>query len=156
MWLQSQEQNRQRAEKFFIYTRDSVREELHRLKLLTQDCGFSAELLRQVGPFGQAVQVPLQDVPAHLIVEGEAELGMNLKTGIKLLLNVSMHSCYGAIAAFLTCQRLQSSSFLNERFAATARRQISYFCVHMQLTFGSIWYRRCRLLPWSYSLSHGW
>lgn len=62
-----------------------MREELRHLQLLTQDCGFPVELLRQVGPFGQAVQVPLQDVPAHLVVEGKAELGMNLKTGIKLV-----------------------------------------------------------------------
>lgn len=36
------------------------------------------KLLFQVGTSGQAVQIPLQDVPAHLVVEGEAELGMNL------------------------------------------------------------------------------
>lgn len=43
------------------------------------------KLLRQVGPLGQTVQVPLQDVPAHLVVEGETELGMNLDSGTTLL-----------------------------------------------------------------------
>lgn len=43
--------------------------------------GLFTELLRQVGPFGQTVQVPFQDVPAHLIIEGETELGMNLERG---------------------------------------------------------------------------
>jgi hypothetical protein len=32
-----------------------------------------------MGALGQAVHVPLQDIPAHLIVERVAELGMNLK-----------------------------------------------------------------------------
>lgn len=49
---------------------------------LTQRCyGLFTELLRQVAPLGQTVQVPFQHVPAHLIVEGEAELGMNLESG---------------------------------------------------------------------------
>lgn len=39
---------------------------------------------RQVGALGQTVQVPLQDVPAHLIVEGEPELGVNLEPGTQL------------------------------------------------------------------------
>ena len=46
----------------------------HHHRLLT-------EVLGQVGPFGQAVQVPFQDVPAHLVVEGEPELGVNLQRG---------------------------------------------------------------------------
>lgn len=39
---------------------------------------------RQVGALGQTVQVPLQDVPAHLIVEGEPELGVNLEPGTEI------------------------------------------------------------------------
>lgn len=54
---------------------------MHHLKSLTHHYGLFSELLRQVGPFGQAAHVPLQDVPAHLVVEGETELGVNLTTG---------------------------------------------------------------------------
>lgn len=49
---------------------------------LTQRCrGLLTELLRQVAPFGQTVQVTFQHVPAHLIIEGETELGVNLERG---------------------------------------------------------------------------
>lgn len=40
---------------------------------------FFTDLLRKVGPFGKAMQVSLQDIPAYLIIEGETKLGMNLK-----------------------------------------------------------------------------
>lgn len=46
------------------------------------------KLLRQVGPSGETVQVLLQDVPAHLVVEGETELGMNLDRGTTLLYRI--------------------------------------------------------------------
>lgn len=63
-----------------------LKDQLHDVTSLTRRCRLSAELLSQVGAFGQAVQVPLQDVPAHLVVEGETELGMNLKMSNKCAL----------------------------------------------------------------------
>lgn len=39
------------------------------------------DLLSKVGPFGETVQVSLQDVPAYLVVKWEAEFGMNLSRG---------------------------------------------------------------------------
>lgn len=55
--------------------------QLHYFFFLTHYYRLFTDLLRKVGPFGQAVHVSLQDVPAHLIVERETELGMNLKMG---------------------------------------------------------------------------
>lgn len=52
---------------------------MHYLIPLTHQHRLFADLLREVGAFGETVQVSLQDIPAYFVVEGEAELGMNLK-----------------------------------------------------------------------------
>lgn len=71
--------------RFLTVSRDTQEKlKKHYFITLTHYNRLFMDLLRQVGPFGQAVQVPLQDIPAYLIVEGETELGMNLKTGTKL------------------------------------------------------------------------
>lgn len=43
-------------------------------KQLTSYYGLFMDLLREIGAFCQAVDVPLQDVPTDLIVEGETKL----------------------------------------------------------------------------------
>lgn len=52
------------------------------------------DLVSKVGLFGQAVQVSLQDVPAHLVVKWEAEFGMNLRRGKR---NLYLHKLRLAI-----------------------------------------------------------
>lgn len=47
---------------------------------LTNKHGFSLVFLREVGALSHAVHIPLQDIPAHLIVEGVTEFGLHLGT----------------------------------------------------------------------------
>ena len=47
--------------------------------LLTLKRAFLMELLGEVGLVGQAVDIALQHIPAHLVVKRVAELGVHLR-----------------------------------------------------------------------------
>lgn len=128
------------------------------------------KLLRQVGPSGQTVQVPLQDVPAHLIVEGETELGMNLDRETTLLYLICRGNKQFLIMTF--------ESFFTGHLLHTALQQTSLLspsstaanCEFVHLTFQTrtlvlfsiSWMvscigmlKLCRMLPPNTSVSSG-
>lgn len=120
-----------------------VRGRLHDVTSLTRRCRLSAELLSQVGAFGQAVQVPLQDVPAHLVVEGETELGMNLKMSNTRALKF----CFLVTAA--PCLRR-----VTLRFQILQTRTLVLFSISWMVScIGML--KLCKMLPPNTSVSSG-